>query len=425
MQKKQLVQRETILAFILLTSCFAWWGLANNMTETLLAAFKKIKSMSDFQTSLIQISFYGAYFCFALPAALYVTRFTYKSGVLLGLALFIIGGLLFYPASITMEYGYFLGALYILASGLSILETSANPYILVMGPPETATRRLNLVQSFNPIGSIMGVLIGKFFILSNLQEISKEERLSMAPELLKQVQSEELSAVMIPYVIISFILMMVWIGIAAIKMPKESDSSNIRLGESFRRLSSNRKYILGVVAQFFYVGAQVGVWSFTIRYVMEELKLDEESSATYLLASVLLFSASRFICTALMKYIRPVKLLAVLALMAGMLCLVVISIGGYTGVAAMVLISGCMSLMFPTIYGIAMETVGEDTKIGGAGLIMAILGGAILTAIQGLVSDNFGINIAFSIPLICFMVVMLFAVSKMNVKVEKMEIEQV
>jgi MFS transporter, FHS family, L-fucose permease len=424
MQKSKLVQAQTILPLILLTSCFAWWGLANNMTDTLLAAFKKIKSMSDFQTSLIQMAFFGAYFCFALPAALYITKFTYKSGVLLGLALFIIGGLLFYPASITMEYGHFLCALYILASGLSILETSANPYILVMGPPETATRRLNLAQSFNPIGSILGVVIGKIFILGNLHEISKEERLSMSPEILKNVQSQELAAVMTPYVTVSFILMMVWIAIAISKMPKESDSSHITVLKSFKRLSANRNYVFSVVAQFFYVGAQVGIWSFTIRYVMEELKLDENNSATYFLASIILFSVSRFICTALMKYIRPIKLLASFALAAGILCLVVIGTEGLTGVIALISISACMSLMFPTIYGIALEGVGEDMKIGGAGLIMAILGGAILTAVQGIVSDSFGIHIAFIVPLVSFTVILLFALYRMGIVTVSKEVIQ-
>lgn len=411
-----LIQKKTLLPFILLTSCFAWWGLANNMTDTLLAAFKKINSMSDFQTSLIQMAFYGAYFCFALPAAIYVTRFTYKSGVLLGLALFILGGLLFYPASITMQYTHFLGALYILAAGLSILETSANPYILVMGPPETATWRLNLAQSFNPIGSILGILISQHFILSKLQSASMEERMSMMPDMLKDIQSQELTAVMTPYVTVSFILIAVWISIALLKMPKERDDRDVKVGDSIKRLVKNKNYMLGVMAQFFYIGAQIGVWSFVIRYTMQELGLDEPDASSYYLASIILFTAARFICTALMKYIRPVKLLAVLALLAGICLLVVINIGGLTGVISLVLVSGCLSLMFPTIYGLALENVGEDTKIGGAGLIMAILGGATFPAVQGLVSDHFGINISFVIPLICFLVVFSFALNKIRIR---------
>jgi FHS family L-fucose permease-like MFS transporter len=414
MGNNKLVQRETLIPFILLTSLFAWWGLANNMTDTLLAAFKKIKSMSDFQTSLIQMAFYGAYFCFALPAAIFVTRFTYKSGVLLGLALFIIGGLLFYPSSISMQYGHFLVSLYILAAGLSVLETSANPYILVMGPPETATQRLNLAQSFNPIGSILGVLISKVFILSNLNAVNKAERMAMPAEELRHIQSEELTAVMNPYVTVAFILLIVWIAIAFLKMPREKDTRDVKIKASLSRLLKNKNYMLGVLAQFFYIGAQIGIWSYTIRYVMQELGINEAAAASYYLASLGLFALFRFISTLLMSYIKPVNLLALLSVIAALLVLIVMNIGGMTGVISLVLISACMSLMFPTIYGLALENAGEDTKIGGSGLIMAILGGAALTAVQGIVSDNVGINFAFIVPLCCFLVVFGFAFVKMR-----------
>lgn len=403
---ERMIPRNILWPFILLTSCFAWWGLANNMTDTLLAAFKKIMSMSDFQTSWIQMAFYGSYFCLALPAAIFIKRFTYKAGVLLGLGLFVIGALLFYPASITMNYFHFLAALYILAGGLSVLETAANPYIIAMGPEETGTRRLNFAQSFNPIGSILGIAISKYFILSYLNEATAEERASISAEQLRQIQSEELAAVMGPYVAVALFLMVLWIIMAAIRMPRVSDAGDkLNLIPTFKRLINNRRYLLGVVAQFFYVGAQIGVWSFTIRYVMQELKISEAQASTYYLASLFLFAISRFICTWLMKYMTPGKLLTLLSFAAMACTLATIFAGGYVGVYALVCISGCMSLMFPTIFGLAVKGLGDDAKIAGSGLIMGILGGAVLTAAQGQVSDMTGsINLAYFVPLFCFLV---------------------
>jgi len=388
------------------------WGLANNMTDTLLAAFKRIMSMSDFQTSWIQIAFYGSYFCLAFPAAIFIKKFTYKAGVLLGLGLFIVGSLLFYPASISMNYYHFLISLFILAGGLSILETTANPYIISMGPEYNATQRLNFAQSFNPIGSITGVLLSKMFILSKLNIASEADRATISQEVLQEMQSEELTAVMGPYVGVAFALLILWIIIASIKMPKVSaEGAKINIVPTVKRLIRNPNYVLGVIAQFFYVGAQIGIWSFTIRYVMQELKLNEDDASTYYLAALILFTISRFVSTALMKYIRPGTLLTILAFIAILFTAFVIFGRGYFGVYALVAISGCMSLMFPTIYGLAMRGLGKDTKIGGSGLIMAILGGAVLTAIQGQVSDVTGsIHRAYFVPLICFAIVAIYGV---------------
>ncbi len=400
-------RKTPILPFILITSLFLMWGLANNMTDTLLAAFKRIMSMSDFQTSWIQVAFYGSYFCLALPAALIIKKFTYKTGVLLGLGLFISGSLLFYPASQTMVYGHFLAALFVLAGGLSILETAANPYIIAMGPEENGTQRLNLAQSFNPIGSIIGVLLSKLFILSQLNQASAETRAAMSPEELQAIQSSELAAVMGPYVGVAGVLLIIWIAIAVTKMPKASDADDsLNIGATVRRLIKNSNYVWGVAAQFFYVGAQIGVWSYTIRYVMQELSVNEDEAASYYLAALILFMVSRFICTALMKYISPGNLLAGLSVLAIICTFVVIVGSGYVGVYALVAISACMSLMFPTIYGLAVRGLGDDTKIGGSGLIMAILGGAVLTSVQGQVSDaTQSIHLAYVVPLLCFVVV--------------------
>ena len=412
--------KTPVLPFILITSLFLMWGLANNMTDTLLAAFKKIMSMSDFQTSWIQIAFYGSYFCLALPAAILIKKFTYKTGILLGLGMFIAGSLLFYPASVTAQYGHFLVALFILAGGLSILETTANPYIIALGPEETATRRLNLAQSFNPIGSIIGVALSKVYILSSLNNADASTRSAMASSQLSKIQSGELEAVMGPYVGVAVLLLFLWIAIALVKMPKASDTTqSIDLRSTLQRLVRNKNYVLGIIAQFFYVGAQIGVWSFTIRYVMQELNVNEEQASNYYLAALILFTLSRFVSTYLMKFISPAKLLVVASSLAAICSLIVIFSHGAFSVYALIAISGSMSLMFPTIFGLASRGLGSDTKLGGSGLIMAILGGAVLTAIQGQVSDMTGsISMAYVVPFLCFVIVIIFGVVAKNPVVE-------
>jgi FHS family L-fucose permease-like MFS transporter len=413
--KEKLIAPGNLIPFILITSLFLLWGLANNMTDTLLAAFKRIMSMTDARTSLIQISCYGlGYFIFALPAAIYIKRYSYKSGVLLGLGFYIVGCLLFFPAKLTGNYFHFLGALWILFGGLSILETAANPYIIAMGNEKTGTRRLNLAQSFNPLGSIMGVVISQMFILSELNTASASERAAMSAEQLLSIQHVELNAVTITYVTIGFLLLILWLIILITKMPRASDAgSAVNLRATLSRLLRNRNYVLGVVAQFFYVGAQIGVWSFTIRYAMNALNLEhivlpagktpEQIAATYYIASLILFASSRFIFTFLMKFFRPSSLLSFASVMAILCSLIVMFGSGITGVIALVAISGFMSLMFPTIFGQAVLGLGDDTKIGGSGLIMAILGGAVITFLQGQVSDLTGnINYSYLVPLLCF-----------------------
>ena len=424
MEKQGLTNKEYLIPFILITSLFFLWGLANNMTDTLLAAFKRIMSMTDSKTALIQVVCYGAgYGLFAIPAAIFIKKYTYKTGVLLGLGMYALGAILFYPAMLSAQYGWFLAAIWVLFSGLSILETAANPYIITMGPEETGTRRLNLAQSFNPIGSITGVFISQYFILSQLNSASAAERALMSQEKLQKIQAHELSAVTMTYVSVGLILLVIWILIAINKkMPNTAEGDkNIDLIGTFRRIIKKKHYIWGVIAQFFYVGAQIGVWSFTIRYVMQELKLEsitlspgktpEQIAASYYTAALILFTASRFICTWLMKYIKPAVLLRILAIIAIILSAIVALGGGKIGVYALVGISGTMSLMFPTIFGLAVRGLGEDTKIAGSGLIMAILGGAIITQIQGIVSTFTGnINISYLIPLLCFVVITIYSI---------------
>ncbi|HCC69916.1 MAG TPA: L-fucose:H+ symporter permease [Bacteroidales bacterium] len=422
--RARLVSPANILPFILITSLFFMWGLANNMTDTLLAAFKRIMSMSDTRTSLIQISCYGlGYFIFALPAAIYIKKFSYKSGVLLGLGLYLIGCLLFFPAKLTGNYFHFLGALWILFGGLSVLETAANPYIIAMGDEESGTRRLNLAQSFNPLGSISGVVISQVFILSQLNTASESERMAMNPDQLNIIKAGELNAVTTTYVSIGLLLFVLWLLIYITRMPKASDQGvKVDLKATLRRLIGNRSYVMGVIAQFFYVGAQIGVWSFTIRYAMSSLNLEnihlsagktpEQVAAGYYIAALILFASSRFIFTFLMRYIKPIKLLIFASIMA-IICTVIVIFGnGMTGVIALVFISMFMSLMFPTIFGIGVSGLGEDRKIGGSGHIMAIVGGAIITALQGQVSDLTGsIHLAYFVPLACFVYIAFYALS--------------
>ena len=396
----KVIERRYLLPFVLVTSLFALWGLANNMTDTLLAAFRKIMQMSDTQTSFIQMAFYGAYFCLALPAALFIRKHSYKSGVILGLCLYALGAILFLPAAGAASYAFYLIAIYIMAAGCSVLETTANPYIMSMGSPETATRRLNIAQSFNPIGSILGILVSKYFIL---QDIS-------------------LYSVSGTYAAVGVVLIAIMVVMLFAKMPEGQDTAKQdSLNTTFRRLLKNRKYSFGVIAQFFYVGAQIGVWSFTIRLVMKELDMVEAQAATLYLISIIGFCASRFVYTWLMKFVLPVKLLVAGSVLSVLCTLVVVLTEGWVCVVSLVLISIFMSLMFPTIYGIALGSVSEsehpdDTKIGASGLIMAILGGALLTPLQGMVSDHSTINMSYLVPMACFIVVLVYAMQNTKKK---------
>ncbi len=298
------VSRKVIVPFVLLTCCFSLWGLVNNMTDVLVAHFRKIFSLSDFESSFVQIVFYCAYFFLALPGALLIKRFDYKVGVLFGLGMFASGAVLFYPASSTMVYGHFLIALFVLAAGLSILETSANPYVYSMGAPETATQRLNLAQAFNPLGSIVGVVIGKFFILSGLHSSTETERELMDTEKLLEIQTGELLAVMEPYLVIAAVIVAVWMLIALMPMPRirERSQQPVSWKESYASLLRNSVYRRGVIAQFLYVGCQIGCWSYTIRYVMAQLGSSEAEASSYLLAAIFLHAICRFLFTWLMSF---------------------------------------------------------------------------------------------------------------------------
>ena len=390
------IDKRHAVPFALVTSMFLLWGLANNMTDTLLAAFKRIMSMSDTQTSLIQFAFYGSYFYFALPAALFIRRRSFKSGIILGLLLYAAGAMLFLPAARVASYGFYLVAIYVMAGGCSVLETTANPYVMSMGDPRTATRRLNIAQSFNPVGSILGILMSKYFILDDIS----------------------LYSISGTYAALGLVLLGILVVMLFARMPsgKDDDRSD-SVDASFRRLLSNRLYRRGVVAQFFYVGAQIGVWSFTIRLVMQATGRLEAAASSIYLISIIGHCLSRFIYTGLMRWFSPSRLLTFGGVMSALLSLtVVLSAGtGWLCITSLVLISSFMSLMFPTIYGIALGGImrGDhpgDSKIGASGLIMSILGGALLTPLQGMVSDHTNIYTSYAVPAFCFVVVTAYAV---------------
>jgi MFS transporter, FHS family, L-fucose permease len=410
-RKSPLVYSGLTVPFILIVTCFAAWGSAANLTDVLVGVFRHIFTMSNFQSALVQFAYYGAYFSLAIPAAVINKRFGYKAGVLTGLGCATVGGLLFIPASLLLAYGYFLIALFVLAAGLSILETSANPFVIAMGPEVNATQRLNLAQSFNPVGANIGVLLGAVLILPNITPES--EKAGMTAEQLLAAQEQDLSLVLKPYTGIAFALLLIWIVIAFQKIPVPEEHPRFGLEERgtgvLGRLWQNRHYRYGVAAQFLNVGAQVCAWTFTIQYAQDVVGVPTAVSGWYLQASLILFLISRFVMTYLLGIYRPTKLLFAMGALGLVLCLVAMFSPNMIGLLAVVGISLSLSLMFPTIYGVALRGLGPDTKFGAAGLVMAILGGALLPLVQGKLMDTVGANLAFIVPGICLGLVACYA----------------
>ena len=401
------VPRGALLPFALLASCFLWWGIANNLTDPLVKVFKEIFGMSTFQASLIQMAFYGGYFCMALPGAMIARRFNYKTGVLVGLGLYAAGCFLLYPAMLTAQFAFFCLSFYVLACGLGILETNANPYVLALGSQESATRRLNFAQSFNPVGSVAGIIICQVFIMARLP-FDGEGRLSMAPAEV----ATTLSTVIAPYIAIALVLLVVWLLILAAKMPLAAeDDDKVPFAAAARRLLRNPFYLFAVFAQFCYVGLQITVWTYTNFYIPEQIGVSQEVALQYHTAALVLFGLSRWVFTGLMNYFRAASLLALAALAGVLLSLVVVFVGGMPGVIALVALSGCMSLMFPTIFGLGCSVVREDTKLASSGMIMAIIGGAIITPAQGALLDAFGVSQSYLLPLACYAVILVFAIA--------------
>ena len=417
--KARVIPSHLLLPFVLVTLLFPLWGFANDVTNPMVKAFSRILQMSNFQGSLVQFAFYGGYFAMAFPAALFIKRYSYKAGILVGLGLYATGALLFIPGSMMMVFWPFLVAYFILTCGLSFLETSANPYILSMGSEETATQRLNFAQSFNPMGSLLGMFVAQQLILARLDPASAVERGAMEAQELAAVTARDLAVIRTPYIGIALVIAVVFVAIALTRMPSHGEEDrSLNVGPTLRRLLRNRRYVEGVVAQLFYVGAQIMCWTFIIHYGTMEVGLTEVQAQGYNMVAMGIFVTSRFICTFLLKYVSPGGLLLVLALGGGGLTLGTIALPGMAGLYCLVGISACMSLMFPTIYGIALKGVGEDAKLGAAGLIMAILGGSVMPPLQGAIIDLQTVGVgpvelpavraSFALPFMCFVVIALY-----------------
>ena len=408
-----------VVPFILITSCFALWGFANDITNPMVKAFSKIFRMSATDGALVQVAFYGGYFAMAFPAAMFIRRYSYKAGVLVGLGLYALGAFMFYPAKMTGEYYPFLIAYFILTCGLSFLETSSNPYILSMGTAETATRRLNLAQSFNPMGSLLGMYVAMNFIQAKLNPLDTASRADLTPAEFEAVKEYDLSVLIGPYLAIGLVILAMFVLILFWRMPKNGDKNhNIDFVPTLRRIFAMPHYREGVIAQFFYVGVQIMCWTFIIQYGTRVLMADgmaeqaaEVTSQQYNILAMIIFCCSRFICTFLLRYVNTGRLLTVLAIVGGLLVVGVIGLQNIYGLYCLVGVSACMSLMFPTIYGIALTGLGDDAKFGAAGLIMAILGGSVLPPFQAAIIDQVellgmpAVNVSFILPFVCFVVI--------------------
>jgi len=417
--KKIVVEKRFLVPFILITSLFALWGFANDITNPMVAAFGTVMELSNAKAAMVQFAFYGGYATMAIPAALIIKRYSYKLGIIIGLSLYAVGALLFFPAAQFEIFGFFLVSLYILTFGLAFLETTANPYILSMGDPATATRRLNLAQSFNPMGSILGMFVASKLILSSLESDKRDAAGNLVFDSLNAaekavVRTNDLGIIRNPYVILGFVVIAMLVVIAVAKMPKrESADHEIHAKDSFKRLFGNRIYREGVLAQVFYVGAQIMCWTFIIHYA-ENLGLSKSEAQNYNIVAMAIFIASRFISTFLMKYLNARFMLMIFAI--GGMCTIsgVILIQGMLGLYLLVATSAFMSLMFPTIYGIALEDVGDDATLGAAGLVMAIVGGALMPPLQGFIIDQGtigplpAVNFSFVLPFICFVVIAIY-----------------
>jgi len=441
--RQRVVQPQFVFPFVLTTTLFALWGFANDITNPMVAAFKAVfVEINNTQSSLVQFAFYGGYATMAIPAALFIRKFSYKSGILLGLALYSLGALLFLPAAITENFYWFPFSLYILTFGLAFLETTANPYILSMGDPATATRRLNLAQAFNPMGSLLGMVVASKLVLRNLKaekyfagiaESLKAQGVpegSMAEAVKAYIQipanhaeyaamkTHDIGIIRDPYVILGVVVAVFFFIFLLSKIPSQHKADHLHPFQTAKRLFKNRNWVGGVIAQTFYVAAQITCWTYIIQYAGKNCGFPAERAQDWNIVAMIIFLSSRFICTFLLKYLNASKLLAILAVAGAVLTTLTILLQNQTGLACLVGISACMSLMFPTIYGIALDGLDEDAKLGSAGLIFAIVGGALMPMGAGWFIDQGTVNIgvtvltgesaAFVLPLLSFVVIAVF-----------------
>jgi FHS family L-fucose permease-like MFS transporter len=402
-----------IWPIILITALFFFWGMANNLNDILIPQFKKTFTLTDFQSGLVQSAFYMGYFLLALPAGFFMRKFGYKAVVITGLCLFALGALLFYPAAEIRQYNWFLAALFVIASGLAFLETSANPLMTILGDEKHAAFRLNLAQAFNPLGSLVGLWVGQTFILSGIEKLDAADFV------------REAKAVQTPYLIIGAVILLWAVLVIFTKFPRaatvnthDADEAKLTTGQALGGLLKHKHFLMGVVAQFFYVGAQVGVWSYTIRYAQSEIGITDKAAASYVIAALILFAIGRFIGTGLLRFVPATKLLGVFAVINIALTGYAATAGGQYGLYAMVGCSLFMSIMFPTIFATSVRGLGPLTKTGASFLVMSIIGGAALTAVMGKVSDMSHIKTAIFVPLLCFVVIALYGLGSKSAKVD-------
>ena len=439
--KTPIVPRALLIPFIASTSIFALWGFANDLTNPMVAAFKKVMVLSNQEAYNVQFAFYFGYGVMAIPAALFIRKFSYKSGILLGLALYAIGAILFYPAALEGSYSYFLISLFVITCGLGFLETTSNPLILSMGDASTATQRLNLAQSFNPVGSLTGMMIAKFMVLDRLLSVdysNSSEIVALGADKAAQIKAHDLDVISMPYIGVGLFVLVVFVVIWKTNIPTMYLGEHLSIKQSLNRIFKNKLYIWGVIAQMFYVGAQIMCWTAIfqlVEYINQSLPVADKIDGTYWnIAAMLLFVSTRFVGTALMRKVSPVKMLTVFGLLASALCAGVMLTTGITSLICLVLVSVFMSIMFPTIYGIALENMGEEAKLASSGLIMAIVGGAFLPKIQAAIMDFgdtvngnevFGdvvtggiteIHFSFILPLICLLIVAFYGFYAYKVK---------
>lgn len=421
----KLVERKYLFTFILVTSLFALWGFANDITNPMVAAFQTLMELTAAKASMVQFAFYGGYATMAVPAALFIRRFSYKSGVMLGLALYATGAFLFIPAAAQQSFTFFCISLYVLTFGLAFLETTANPFILSLGDKASSTRRLNLAQAFNPMGSLCGMSVASFIVLPQLISDRRDEAGQVIFHALSEAEKadirlHDLAIIRNPYVAIGVVVLIMFIIFAISRMPKTEGEERKAMGEThsaketLSNLWHNTIYREGVLAQMFYVAAQIMTWTFIIQYA-DNLGINKATAQRYNIVAMVLFLCSRFIATFLMRYVNTRRLLSYFAVGAGLCTLGAICIVGLPGLYCLVGVSFFMSLMFPTIYGIALEDVdSRDTSLGAAFLVMAIVGGAIMPPLQGAVIDlgtvagHPAVNVSFVLPLICFIIIFIY-----------------
>lgn len=428
-RKIPVVARELLVPFIIITSLFALWGIANDLTNPMVSAFKKVMpELSNTQASLVQFAFYFGYFFMAMPAALFIRKFSYKSGIILGLIFYVVGAFLFYPAAQLESFNFYLISLWVITCGLAFLETTSNPLILALGDAETATRRLNLAQAFNPIGSLTGMLMAQVLVIGSLRsnDYTRKAYSALSLDQMAVIRENDLGIISLPYIGLGVLVLVILAIVIFTKIPTTSEQQKMGLKASFQKLFANRRYVTGVLAQMFYVGAQIMCWTYIYQYVdflNSSLAADQQLTATWFnMAAMIMFLMGRWIGTALMKNYVPARLLMIFGI-AGVGCLIILILfQGIVGLYALILTSMFMSIMFPTIYGIALKGMGGEAKIGSAGLVMAIVGGSFGPVLFGTILDFGGsgladiqmlgfipeVAFAFIIPLICLVVVAVY-----------------